>query len=104
MISRIWHAYTSPDNADAFEALLRDEIFEAIVRRQIAGYHGIELLRRDIAGEVEFTTIMWFDSINDVRTFSGDDYELAVVPPKARQLLARFDVRAAHHEVRKPRG
>jgi hypothetical protein len=42
---------------------------------------------------------MWFESLDAVRTFSGDDYELAVVPPEARALLSHFDARSAHYEV-----
>ena len=63
-------------------------------------YQGIDLLRRDLGDEVEFVTIMWFDSIDAVRTFAGEDYEAAVVPPKARALLSRFDARSQHYEVR----
>lgn len=104
MISRIWHGWTVPVNADAYEALLKDEIFVGIADRQIPGYRGIQLLRRDVAGEVEFITIMWFDSLDAVRTFAGDDYERSVVPPEARRVLARFDERSQHYEVREEMG
>jgi heme-degrading monooxygenase HmoA len=100
MIARIWHGWTTPANADAYEALLRGEIFVGIRGREIAGFRGIELLRRETGGEVEFVTVMKFDSLDAVRTFAGGDYEAAVVPPKARALLARFDARSQHYEVR----
>jgi hypothetical protein len=100
MISRIWHGWTSPSNADAYESLLKSEIFTGIRDREIAGYRGIQLFRRDLGAEVEFVTIMWFDSLEAVRVFAGEDYEVAVVPPKARELLARFDARSQHYEVR----
>lgn len=100
MIGRIWHGWTSPENADAYDRLLREEIFIGIGKRQIAGYRGIQLLRRDLGKEVEFVTIMWFDSLDAVRTFAGEDYEVAVVPPSARALLSRFDARSQHYEVR----
>ena len=100
MISRIWHGWTTPANADAYESLLKSEIFQGIQGREIAGYRGIHLLRRDLENEVEFVTIMWFDSIDAVRAFAGDDYEAAVVPPKARALLSRFDSRSQHYEVK----
>jgi hypothetical protein len=100
MISRIWHGWTTPINADAYETLLKEEIFVGIANRQIAGYRGIHLLRRDLSDEVEFVTIMWFDSLDNVREFAGDDYEVAVVPPAARAVLARFDARSQHYEVR----
>ena len=100
MISRIWHGWTVPANADAYESLLKSEIFVGIQNRQISGYRGIQLLRRDVEDEVEFVTIMWFDSIDAIRDFAGEDYEVAVVPPKAQKLLARFDQRSQHYEVR----
>lgn len=100
MISRIWHGWTTLENAEAYESLLKSEIFFGIENRQIAGYKGIHLFRRNIGDEVEFITIMWFDSLEAIRAFAGDDYELAVVPPKARALLSRFDARSQHYEVR----
>jgi len=100
MISRIWHGWTSPSNADAYESLLKSEIFVGIKDRHIVGYRGIQLFRRNVGGEVEFVTVMWFESIDAVRVFAGEDYEVAVVPLKARALLARFDARSQHYEVR----
>jgi len=100
MISRIWHGTTTPANADAYESLLREEIFAGIRGRRIAGFHEIQLFRRDLGAEVEFVTVMWFDSLAAVRTFAGPDHEAAVVPPKARALLSRFDERSQHYEVR----
>jgi antibiotic biosynthesis monooxygenase (ABM) superfamily enzyme len=100
MISRIWHGYTSFDNSDAYENLLKNEIFVGINRRKISGYKGIRLLRRSLENEVEFITIMWFDSIESIRIFAGEDYEKAVVPKEAQMLLSRFDQRSQHYEVR----
>ena len=100
MISRIWHGYTTPANADVYENLLKEEIFVGIGNRHIRGYRGIELLRRTVGDEVEFITIMWFDSLDAVREFAGEDYEQAVVPEKARKVLSRFDGRSQHYEVK----
>lgn len=99
MITRIWHGWTTPRNAAAYEHLLRTEIFEGILARRIDGFRGIDLLRRANGDEVEFVTIMWFDSLAAVRAFAGADYEVAVVPPAARALLNRFDARSAHYET-----
>jgi antibiotic biosynthesis monooxygenase (ABM) superfamily enzyme len=98
MITRIWHGWTIPQNAQAYEELLRTEIFQGIVTRRIEGFRGIELLRRSHPDEVEFVTIMWFDSLVAVQAFAGPDYELAVVPSAARALLHRFDSRSAHYD------
>jgi antibiotic biosynthesis monooxygenase (ABM) superfamily enzyme len=101
MICRIWHGWTTPGNADQYEALLNKEIFVGIQNRHIHGFKGIQLLRRDVGEEVEFVTIMRFDSLDAVREFAGEDYEVAVVPKKARALLAHFDQRSQHYEIRK---
>jgi hypothetical protein len=99
MICRIWHGWTTPANADTYENLLKSEIFTGIEGRNIAGYRGIELLRREDGTEVEFVTVMWFDALDAVRDFAGEDYEVAVVPPKARAVLSHFDARSQHYTV-----
>jgi hypothetical protein len=100
MISRIWHGFTTPANADPYENLLKEEIFAGIRGRKILGFREIQLFRRDLGPEVEFITVMWFDSLDAVRAFAGPDYEACVVPPKARAILSRFDQRSQHYEVR----
>jgi heme-degrading monooxygenase HmoA len=100
MVSRIWHGYTTFENADEYEKLLKEEIFTGIKGRNIKGYKGIQLLRRNLVDETEFITLMWFDSLDSVREFAGTEYENAVVPEKARKILARFDREAQHYDLR----
>jgi heme-degrading monooxygenase HmoA len=100
MIARIWHGYTTIENADTYEELLKEEIFVGIQDRRIPGFNGIHLFRRLVGDEVEFITLMWFDSLEAVRSFAGQDYEAAVVPQKAREVLKRFDTRSQHYDVR----
>ena len=100
MISRIWHGWTTPENADVYESLLKSEIFIDIQARDIVGYKGIQLLHRDHGNEVEFITIMWFDNMEAVRSFAGEEYEVAVVPKKARIVLSRYDERSQHYKVK----
>ncbi len=103
MIGRIWHGWTAPENADTYENLLKEEIFGGIEGRAIPGFREIQLLRREAGDEVEFITILAFDDLDAVRAFAGEDYTLAVVPPKARQVLAHFDARSQHYEFRETR-
>ncbi len=100
MIARIWHGYTTKENADGYENLLKHEIFEIISNKKIPGYNGIQLLRREVEDEFEFTTIMWFENIASVKQFIGEDYETAFVLPKAQELLLRYDRKSIHCEVR----
>jgi heme-degrading monooxygenase HmoA len=97
MITRIWHGWTKPDNADKYEELLRSEVLPGIHR--IAGFRGAHLLRRNGSTEVEFVTLTYFDTLDDVRAFAGEDYTVAVVPAEARKLLSRFDQRSEHYET-----
>jgi antibiotic biosynthesis monooxygenase (ABM) superfamily enzyme len=99
VILRVWHGYTSPENAAAYETLLMGEIMPAIAARKVPGFRGMSLARRTAGSEVEFVTLMRFDSIDAVRAFAGEDYETAVVPTKARQVLKRFDARSQHYEI-----
>ena len=99
MISRIWHGWTTKANAPVYEALLKEEIFVGIRNRNIRGFKSIQLLRRELPAEVEFVTIMVFDTLDAVREFAGEDYEAAVVPEKARAVLSHFDQRSQHYEI-----
>ncbi|SLN30543.1 antibiotic biosynthesis monooxygenase family protein [Oceanibacterium hippocampi] len=100
MIVRIWRGWTTPANADAYEALLKGEVFPGIFAKRVDGFEAIELLRRDDGDEVEFTTLMWFRDLDAVKAFAGHDYEAAYVPVAARRILKRFDDRSRHHERR----
>ncbi|HMB63973.1 MAG TPA: hypothetical protein VKN36_12920 [Eudoraea sp.] len=100
MILRIWHGYTTKSNADVYENLLKSEIFPEIENKKISGYRRIQLLRRELEDEVEFTTIMWFEKIESVINFMGQDYETVYVPEKARKVLSRFDQKSVHCELR----
>ena len=97
MIARIWHGWTSPEHADAYEDFLRNKMFPSIHR--VPGFLGADLLRNDAADEIAFVTITRFQSLAAVKDFAGEDYERAVVEPEARRLLSRYDERSEHYEV-----
>jgi antibiotic biosynthesis monooxygenase (ABM) superfamily enzyme len=102
-VKRIWHGWTEPGNADRYESLLRREVFPGIKAKKIPGFTAIELLRRDQGDEVEFVTIMTFDSLQSVIAFQGEDYARSYVPDAARKVLKRWDETAAHYEVMETR-
>ena len=100
MVARVWHGWTVTANADRYEHLLLSTIFPGIAAKNIAGYRGIRLLRRAGEQEVEFITMMLFDSLDAVRAFAGADYQTAYVPAAARELLSRFDAQSQHYDLR----
>jgi len=104
MICRLWRGWTIMANADAYERIVRGEVIPGIEARRIKGFLHIDLMRRELGDEVEFQTLMWFDSLDSIRAFMGEDYAASHVPAAARAVLARFDLRAAHFEVIERRG
>jgi antibiotic biosynthesis monooxygenase (ABM) superfamily enzyme len=85
------------DYADAYQKIVSQQVLPEIVARQLDGYHGAYLLRRELDDEIEFATVMIFDSLDHVRAFAGEDYETAYVPPAARAVLAHFNEKSAHY-------
>ena len=98
MIARIWHGWTRPADAEAYEKMLRDEIFPSIAARKIDGYHGAELFIRDDSDDVEFVTLLRFDSMDAVKEFAGPDASKPVIFPKAEALITRME-QARHYRV-----
>jgi antibiotic biosynthesis monooxygenase (ABM) superfamily enzyme len=98
MIARIWHGWTRPEDAKAYENLMRDEIFPSITAREIKGYHGAELFVREDGDEVEFVTLLRFDSMDAVSEFAGPEESKPMIFPKAEALITRME-RARHYRV-----
>ena len=97
MIARVWHGYTKPEHAEAYEALLKPELLPGISRAK--GYQGSYLLRRAVGGDVEFITVMLWDSIDSIRAVAGPDYETAIIPEERRRYLTRHDAKSVHYEI-----
>ena len=97
-IKRVWHGWTVLENADAYQDLLHNEVFPGIEAKNIPGYRSIELMRRDLSDEVEFVTIMTFESLQSVIDFQGENYTRCYVPDAAQKLLKRWDQVSAHYE------
>jgi hypothetical protein len=99
MICRLWRGWTTPHNADAYQRIVHTEVIPAIEARKIPGFRHIDLMKRDLGDEAEFQTLMWFDSLDAIKAFMGEDYAVSHVPAAAQAVLKRFDDRAAHYEV-----
>ena len=99
MIGRVWRGWTSAENADAYEKLLREIVYPGL--QTIEGYAGGYILRRDNQDETEFVTVNLFDSLDAVKAFAGPNYEVPVFEPEARHLLSKVEPIARHYDVRK---
>lgn len=99
MIARVWKGWTSTENADAYEKILREVVYPGL--QTIEGYVGGYILRHDNQAETEFVTMNLFDSLDAVKAFAGPDYETPVFEPEARHLLSKVEPIARHYDVRK---
>ena len=97
-IARTWRGWTTPANADAYEEFLKHHLSPQL--RALEGHRGLQVLRRDHPDETEFLVINYFESIEAVKRFAGENYTVAVFEPEARRLLSRVEAEAAHYEVR----
>ena len=98
MIARIWRGWTKPANANVYENMLRSEIFPSIAARKISGYHGAELFIREDGNEMEFVTLLRFDSMEGIKEFAGVDETRPVIYPGVEQLLTRME-RSQHYRI-----
>ena len=98
MIARIWKGWTKPENADAYEKLLREVVYPGL--QSITGYHGGYILRHDNEDETEFVAVNLFESLESVKAFAGPEYDVPVFEPEARRLLSKVEPIARHYEVK----
>ena len=99
MIARVWRGWTSAENANAYEKLLREIVYPGL--QTMEGYVGGYILRHDNQDETEFVTVNLFDSLDAVKAFAGPNYEVPVFEPEARHLLSKVEPIARHYDVRK---
>ena len=99
-IIRTWKGWTTLENAKKYEDLLKNEIFPAVKKKGVAGLEKVSIFTKKQNEEVEFLLILQFDSLDSVKEFAGDNYEIAYIPENAKQVLLRYDKTAQHYEYR----
>jgi heme-degrading monooxygenase HmoA len=98
MIARIWNARTGgPEAAERYRQVFTTEVLDHL--RGLAGFRGAYLLARENGEAVEIRALTFFDSLDAVRRFAGDDHERERVTPAARATLLDSDVVIRHFDV-----
>ena len=97
MIARIFHASALPEKANDYVQHLQMSVLPEL--RQIDGFQGVQLLRKDSAEEVEFIVLTFWDSMDAIRKFAGEEADVAVVAPAAQAMFHEYDSTVKHFEI-----
>ncbi|HSL98249.1 MAG TPA: hypothetical protein VK831_06720 [Candidatus Deferrimicrobiaceae bacterium] len=97
MIARLWRGWTAPADADAYVDYLDRTGMPAY--RATPGNRGAWILRRSVGDRAEFMTLTFWDSIDAVRVFAGDDPERAVFYPEDDRFLVDRELTVRHFEL-----
>jgi heme-degrading monooxygenase HmoA len=97
VIARIWHGWTKLEDAEGYEAHLKPELLPGL--NKMKGFQASYLLRRTVSDEVEFITMILWDSTEAIKAVAGEDFETAVIPEERKKYLKRFDAKVTHFEV-----
>jgi heme-degrading monooxygenase HmoA len=98
-IKRVWHGWTTKENGDRYQSILQNEVIPGIEAKNIPGLRKFEVMRIELEDEVEFLTIITFDSLQDVIVFQGENYQKSYVPDAAQKVLKRWDEETLHYEL-----
>jgi heme-degrading monooxygenase HmoA len=97
MIIREWRARADSAKTDAYPKHFRERVVPEL--RQVPGFVGAHLGRRQLDGKTEFLVLTRWQSMDAIRAFAGSNVEAAVVEPGAVAALLDFDAQVRHYEV-----
>ena len=97
MISRHWTGLVKKGREDEYITHLKNETFERLY--QIEGFVNASILKKELTDGTEFLIITKWVSLEAIRKFAGDNYEVAVVPKIAQEMMISYDLYAKHYQV-----
>jgi heme-degrading monooxygenase HmoA len=98
MMTRVWRGMASnEENASAYIKHFEETVAPEL--RELDGYHGAYILRKNDEEGIELSVMTFWDSMDSIRQFAGEDTEMAVVEPEAKAALQSFDEFVIHYEI-----
>ena len=97
MVIREWRGRASPSRVDGYPKHFRDHVVPAL--RQVPGFVGAYLSSRSLGDKIEVLVLTQWRSMDDIRTFAGNDVDKAVVEPGAVAVLLDFESRVHHYDI-----
>jgi heme-degrading monooxygenase HmoA len=98
MIARMWRGWVATDHAAEYAEYVRKNGLAEY--RQTPGNLTAQLWTRDLGdGRTEVTTVSWWDDLDAVKAFAGDDITQAVFYPEDDKFLVDRETTVSHHTV-----
>jgi heme-degrading monooxygenase HmoA len=97
MIARIWHGKTNKSDLEKYSDFLKEVAIPDYAKT--TGFKGLTFLRRIENDEAHFDLITYWEDIDVIRNFAGQDYEKAKYYPEDDDFLLEFEENVQHHEV-----
>jgi heme-degrading monooxygenase HmoA len=97
VIARTWRGWTRREDADAYLEYLRETGLKEY--RQTPGNRGAWALQRDDGDRTEIITLSFWDSLDAVRAFAGDDVDRAVFYPEDDRFLVDRELTVVHYRL-----
>lgn len=96
IVAREWKGRVAPARAEEYYRYLMGGVKKI---RTIRGSLGVEVMRRNEAGAVEFTVISYWESREAIKAYAGEDIEKPHHLPKDREMLLELPKRVLHYDV-----
>lgn len=97
MIARIWHGKTSVENFDDYTAFLKKVAVPDYNKTD--GFINLTFLKRLENNEGHFTLITFWENLDVIKNFAGEDFEKAKYYPEDDNFLLEFEEKVLHYEV-----
>ncbi|NML21885.1 antibiotic biosynthesis monooxygenase [Pseudoflavitalea sp. G-6-1-2] len=97
MIARIWHGKTNIDKLDVYTDFLKKKAIPDY--QKTAGFHSLSFLRQIKDGEAHFTLITYWEDLESIKKFAGQDFEKAKYYPEDNDFLLEFEEKVQHYDV-----
>ena len=97
MIARIWHGRTNIKNFEEYTEFLKKTAIPDY--KKTDGFKGLNFLRRTENGEGHFYLITYWESLETIKNFAGEDLEKPKYYEEDKEFLLEFEEVVQHYEI-----
>jgi len=97
MIVRMWHGRVPTSKADAYREFTNARAIPDY--QSVKGNISVHVLERREGEVTHFITLTFWESLEAIKGFAGDDVETAKYYPEDKDFLLEFEPTVVHYEV-----